>query len=123
MIYYEKYANKESSFSTSNVAASSGSKLTRAQEYMARKKQKGVAFVNDSNILGELNKYKEIEWDSRFTAEKIDNLNILTSWKEHARAFLVLSIMARDLLTPSTSTVASESAFSIGGKVLEGKKE
>ena len=47
------------------------------------------------------------------------DLNLLTWWKEHVRAFPVLSIMTRDLLTPPASTFASESAFSIGRRVLK----
>lgn len=40
----------------------------------------------------------------------------------HQRNFPVLSIMARDLLTPPASTVASESAFSAGNRVLTEKR-
>ena len=47
------------------------------------------------------------------TNEEMTILNLLLWWKEHVRAFPILSIMARDLLTPPTSTVASKSAFSI----------
>ena len=47
------------------------------------------------------------------------DLNLLTLWIEHVKAFPVLSIIARDLLTSQTSTVVSESAFSIGGRVLK----
>ena len=50
------------------------------------------------------------------------DLNLSTWWKEHVRDFPVLSIMARDLLTPPASTVASESAFSIGRRVLEKRR-
>ena len=126
-IYYEKYANKNSttSSSTANVEFSSGaSSASYAAQFLSWKKQKGIsqAFVSSSNVLGELNKYRETEWESRLTHEEIIDLNLLTWWKEHVRAFPVLSIMARDLLTLPTSTVASESAFNIGGRVLEERR-
>ena len=126
-IYYEKHANKEreTTSSTSNVELSSGaSGASYAAQFLSRKKQKGISqsFVSSSNILSELNKYRETEWESRLTNEEMMDLNLLTWWKEHVRAFPVLSIMARDLLTPPASTVASESAFSIGGRVLEERR-
>ena len=43
---------------------------------------------------------------------------ILKLWKSHESTFPVLSKMARDLLTPPVSTVASESTFSIAENIL-----
>ena len=55
----------------------------------------------------------KIDQDSEF-----ENFDILAWWKSHASTYPVLSIMARDLLTPLLFTVASNSTFSIGGQVL-----
>uniref|UniRef100_A0A803MTZ2 Transposase n=1 Tax=Chenopodium quinoa TaxID=63459 RepID=A0A803MTZ2_CHEQI len=49
----------------------------------------------------------------------VNELDILDYWKSCQLRFPVLSLMARDLLCKPTSTVASESAFSIGGRVLD----
>ena len=46
------------------------------------------------------------------------HFDILKWWKSHESTFLVLSKMARDLLTPSMSIVASESTFSIAANIL-----
>ena len=56
------------------------------------------------------------------TSKEIDSFDILSWWKLHQRNFPVLSIMARNLLTPSASTVVSESAFSAGSRVLTEKR-
>lgn len=45
--------------------------------------------------------------------------DILKYWKVNENRFPVLSIMARDLLAIPISTVASESAFSTGGRILD----
>ena len=55
----------------------------------------------------------EIDQDSRF-----ENFDIMAWWKSQTSTYHVLSIMARDLLTPPASTVPSESAFNTGGRVL-----
>ena len=39
-------------------------------------------------------------------------------WKSHESTFPLLSKMARDLLTPPMSTVASESSFSIVANII-----
>ena len=46
------------------------------------------------------------------------HFDILKWWKSHESTFPVLSKMARDLLTPPVSTVASESTFSIATNIL-----
>ncbi|KMS98808.1 hypothetical protein BVRB_3g068830 [Beta vulgaris subsp. vulgaris] len=45
-------------------------------------------------------------------------LDVLEFWHQNAIRFPELSKMARDLLTIPVSTVASESAFSLGGKII-----
>ena len=59
----------------------------------------------------------------KFLAEENEedrkDFDILEWWKGNAHRFPVLSHMARDLLAIPISTVASESAFSTGGRVLD----
>ncbi|GJT76869.1 zinc finger BED domain-containing protein RICESLEEPER 2-like protein [Tanacetum coccineum] len=58
----------------------------------------------------------------RMTIEEFENLNFFGWWKERESQFLVLAVMARDLLTVQTSTVASESAFSVSGRVISPRR-
>ncbi|XP_042983370.1 zinc finger BED domain-containing protein RICESLEEPER 2-like [Carya illinoinensis] len=48
-----------------------------------------------------------------------DAFQLLTWWKVHSTKFPILSRIARDLLAIPITTVASESAFSTGGRVLD----
>lgn len=48
-----------------------------------------------------------------------DGFDILTWWKVNTPRFPILSQMARDILAVPISTVASESIFSTGGRVLD----
>ncbi|KZV58755.1 zinc finger BED domain-containing protein RICESLEEPER 2-like [Dorcoceras hygrometricum] len=53
---------------------------------------------------------------------KIDRsvkLDVLAFWKAHQFRYPELAQMARDVLTVPISTVASESAFSVGGRILD----
>ncbi|KAI5353105.1 hypothetical protein L3X38_005997 [Prunus dulcis] len=70
----------------------------------------------------EVFKYLDTEFVEFMTEEERNNFNILDWWKAHEKNFPVLSIMARDVLTTPVSTVASESAFSAGGRVLDEKR-
>lgn len=49
----------------------------------------------------------------------VDDFDVLNWWKVNSLRFPVLSNMARDILGVPISTVASESAFSTGGRVLD----
>lgn len=50
---------------------------------------------------------------------RVENYNVLGYWNQNKSCFPVLYQMARDVLAILLSTVASESAFSVGGRVLD----
>ena len=51
--------------------------------------------------------------------EGVTDLDALSYWKVNAARFPDLAKMARDVLSIPVTTVASESAFSSGGRVLD----
>ena len=55
----------------------------------------------------------------KLRVDRKSNVDILDFWKANQFRYPQLSLMARDILTIPISTVASESAFSTGGRVLD----
>ncbi|KAL4554094.1 hypothetical protein LXL04_037284 [Taraxacum kok-saghyz] len=53
------------------------------------------------------------------TSDIGEDLHVLSFWKAHQYRYPELALMARDILSIPVSTVASESAFSNGGRVLD----
>lgn len=53
------------------------------------------------------------------TISIMDEFDILSWWKINGSSYPVLSLIARDILAMQASTVASESAFSFGGRVVD----
>ncbi|KAG5540906.1 hypothetical protein RHGRI_020970 [Rhododendron griersonianum] len=49
----------------------------------------------------------------------IPDFDILVWWKNNSNKYPILSKIARDVLAMPVSTVASESAFSTGGRILD----
>jgi hypothetical protein len=47
-----------------------------------------------------------------------ESFDILSWWKAHSRKYPILARVARDVLAIPATTVASESAFSSGGRVV-----
>ncbi|KAH7663342.1 Tam3-transposase (Ac family) protein [Dioscorea alata] len=75
-----------------------------------RTKVGNADYVRKSEL--ELYLNEELEEDSA-------DIDILMWWKANSVRFPILSQMARDILVVPISTVASESAFSTGGRVLD----
>ncbi|WOH07928.1 hypothetical protein DCAR_0727363 [Daucus carota subsp. sativus] len=61
-----------------------------------------------------LERYLE-EYPEKFTIE----FDILSWWKVNSSRFPILSMVAKDVLAIQASSVASESAFSTGGRTLD----
>ena len=78
------------------------------QYFVQIEKEKQVAFS------GELERYLE-EYPEKFIIE----FDILSWWKVNSLRFPVLSMVAKDDLAIQASSVASESAFSTGGRTLD----
>ncbi|OAY78882.1 putative AC transposase, partial [Ananas comosus] len=81
------------------------------------RKQKQTDFSAPS--FNELQFYLQTDFSNLFNEDELDKLDILAWWKTHESTYPVLSAMAHDLLTVQVSTVASESAFSVGGRILD----
>nr|GEZ64644.1 zinc finger BED domain-containing protein RICESLEEPER 2 [Tanacetum cinerariifolium] len=73
---------------------------------------------SDNTGTNEFGRYAETDWIISMEQEEFNEFDILSWWKGRQSQFPVLSIMARDLLSVQASTVASESAFSLSGRVL-----
>ncbi|GAB4854027.1 hypothetical protein Ancab_039715 [Ancistrocladus abbreviatus] len=78
---------------------------------MKFKKIMGSGYVDKS----ELDRYL----DEEFYGDIDASFDILIWWKLNALRYLILSAMARDMLAMPISTVASESAFNTGSRVLD----
>lgn len=66
-----------------------------------------------------IDKQNELERYLEEANIKIPNFDILLWWKQNSTRYPILSTMVRDVLASPVSTVASESAFNTGGRVLD----
>ncbi|KAK8935567.1 hypothetical protein KSP39_PZI013972 [Platanthera zijinensis] len=72
--------------------------------------------IQISSNQSELDKYLK---DDCVLDEHSEQFDILNWWKVNSSKYKVLSLLARDILAIPVSTVASESAFSTGGRILD----
>ena len=49
----------------------------------------------------------------------ITSFDVLRWWKENSTRYMTLSLIAKDVLAISVSTIASECAFSTSGQILD----
>ncbi|GJX70099.1 zinc finger BED domain-containing protein RICESLEEPER 2 [Tanacetum coccineum] len=120
-VYFNKYgstnvltSSASSSFSTNATMDSIlGLFYSLRQESTKRAK-------TDQSSTKEFRRYIGTDWINTMGPEEFTKFDILTWWKGRESRFPVLAAMARDLLSVQASTIASESAFSISGKVETG---
>ena len=76
----------------------------------------------ESEIFGSINRKSQLDvylkkaWFDHNTHMDLD---ILEYWESHCGRFPELSLMARDIMSIPTTTIALESVFSIGGRILD----
>ncbi|KAK2450307.1 zinc finger BED domain-containing protein DAYSLEEPER [Trifolium repens] len=75
------------------------------------------SYLKEINSIGNKNELEK--YLAEDNVDEDDNFNLLLWWKQNCARFPVLSRMARDVFATPVSTVASESAFSTGGRVLD----
>ena len=118
---YESYAQKVES-SSSKLASTSQS------EKGGQEKKKGLnnvsrlrdSFVRESGNDSSSKGMTELE---KYLGDKLEpsdvDFDILVWWSGQGKTYPILMTMARDILAIPVSSVASESAFSTGGRVLD----
>ncbi|KAL5719028.1 hypothetical protein ACHQM5_011864 [Ranunculus cassubicifolius] len=72
--------------------------------------------VSESLVVDEMEIDIASEWKRH---NKRSDFEILDWWKSNAKKYPVLSLVARDVLAIPVTLVASESAFSTGGRILD----
>ena len=51
-----------------------------------------------------------------------DDFDLLLWWCDHKLTYLILSLMARDIMSGPVSTISSESCFSLTGRIIEERR-
>ena len=120
---FEEYRNNNSS-SSEVQSQPSDSRPSKQGGESARKLRTRIAkkMKLASGTAGTCSKGSRTELD-RYLAEECEEdtkkFDILAWWKGQSTRFPILSTMARDVLAIPISTVASESAFSTSGRILD----
>ena len=82
-------------------------------------KSRKKATISSPNNTTDIDRYLSVE---KIPFEDNEDFDILEWWKKQQIKYLVLSIIARDVLTVPVSIVALKAAFSAGGRVVSKKR-
>ena len=114
-IYKEIYGNYISLIKSSSTTNSSSFYKSPLEMFKSRKN----ATTSSPNNTTDIDRYLSIE---TIPFEDNKDFEILKWWKKQQIKYFVLSIIARDVLIVHVSKVASEAAFSAGGRVVSKKR-
>ena len=112
----------EAYVSVSKKATSSGTNVCQTSAQHTFIVDDGLDSFLNSKIKGSVCGMKtelEIYMEQDLVPRTELGFNILSWWKDHQVEYPILSKLARDILSIQVSTVASESAFSAGGRVVD----
>ena len=124
---YCKLAKPQGKFGQSSESGSERMEVSNANDERIEKGTKSkkleakLLFKKFRSDIGSGENKSELD---RYLNEDVENdddddFNILAWWKNNSPRFPILSQLARDVLAVPISTVASESAFSTGGRYLD----
>ena len=111
--YFKQFA-ENSPIEESEVQQSTGI-MSRGQLLLMRKKKQPRV----TNTTTEFDIYLTTSFEIDDVTGTGGNFKILDWWKQHARQFPILALIAKDLFASPVSTVAVEQAFSAGGSILD----
>ena len=114
-IYKEKYGNDISLIKSLSTTSSSSFYKSPLEMFKSRKK----ATTSSPNNTTDIDRYLSVE---TISFEDSEDFEILEWWKKQQIKYSVLSIIARDVLNVSVSTVTSEATFSAGRRVVSKKR-
>ncbi|KAK2384107.1 zinc finger BED domain-containing protein RICESLEEPER [Trifolium repens] len=112
---YDWYATNHGQ--QNRVSPSSSVSVSVQQPTQLNKPNAFKSYLKEINSIGNKNELEK--YLAEDNVDEDDNFNLLLWWKQNCARFPVLSRMARDVFATPVSTVASESAFSTGGRVLD----
>ncbi|XP_035837258.1 zinc finger BED domain-containing protein RICESLEEPER 2-like [Helianthus annuus] len=110
--YHNTFMASKASMSHSNISTSSNEPTQDVDDFHAFLKRRPV----ETGKKTELEVYLDEPNDECVDDSKYD---VLKWWSQHCSKFPVLSRMAKDMFSILITTVASESAFSAGGRILD----
>lgn len=117
---YQSQSTQSSSCTTASRNFEMEASSTEASSCLYATRVGLARFIQQSNSSqhrrSELEVYLE---DPSHPETEDDRFNIIDWWKLHGPKYPIISKMARDILSVPISTVASESAFSIAGLVID----
>ncbi|KAL2247132.1 UNVERIFIED_CONTAM: Zinc finger BED domain-containing protein RICESLEEPER 1, partial [Sesamum indicum] len=110
--------------SFSRVSSSSSSSVGTSTQYTDYEATRAFTIEQEFNMYKSGGKGDRVKSElEKYLGEDVemhrDKFDILNWWRVNAQRFPILSKMAWDILAVPVSTVASESAFSTGGRVLD----
>lgn len=119
--YFKLYKNKAS------MAEKQGPELVEENSHNWKPplgKGQGPGFSMMSKQLRSVENYRSSKSELDIYLEdgvelEIPDLDALRWWRENKNKYRILSVMASDILAIPISTVASESAFSAGGRIID----
>ncbi|TYH24331.1 hypothetical protein ES288_A03G083300v1 [Gossypium darwinii] len=114
-LLFDEYVKKSKSTSSSLAESSNVSNKNHVDSSLDEHNVNSVDFGGDFD---ESDDYKWYLNESSTRSEKSHQIDVLDYWCKSSVRYNELSLLARDLLAIPISTVASESAFSMGKKVI-----
>ncbi|PRQ53792.1 putative transcription factor/ chromatin remodeling BED-type(Zn) family [Rosa chinensis] len=103
--------------SSSTITSRSGNTRGGVRGQLLNSWRKVVQESEEAVMAHEVDQYLNAPLE--FVEDEEDGFDILCWWKINGPKFPVMAAIARDVLAIQTSTVASESAFSTGGRVID----